>query len=872
MFQTSVEGPHMSIRSFAASLALLMLPLLRPAAAQTNATDARLLVTVLDPSNALVPGATVTLTGLQDVTKQSPVAPLTSSEKGQALFADLVPGRYSIQASFPGFESGLLREVTLRRGENRHVIALSLQSIDETVNVGRGQDTASSRSASAFGLVMSDAEIATLSDDPAELQRQILDLAGPDAIIRVDSFEGAQLPPKSQIKSIHVTRDQFAAEAEQPGSTFVDIITQPGSGPLSGNANYQYRPTSLSGISQIAGVRQPESNRNFNATVGGTLLKDTSDFSISVYDQRQFTSPIFRQAGSPAQVLGIRQPSRTFQVNGLLNYALTRDQTLRVGIAAARQRQTNLGVGQYDGPERAFDTAFGGYQIRVQEAGPIGRRSFQNTRLILTHTYNSQQALTEAPTIVIQDGLSTGGAQVRGRTTQTNFNFNSDVDYIRGIHSWRGGVQVYGGWFDTNLESGYLGTYTFADQASFDAGQPLLYTRTIGSPRVEYFNAVSAFYFQDDIRVSKSLTFSPGVRYMLQTHVHDASALAPRFGTTWSPFASGRTSFRFSAGLFYWPMEMQRVYEQTLRLDGNHQQQVLIVNPSYPSPGSLTGLPPNKYVLGDFSLQRNVRYSAGIDHTFTPRIRANVLYAYWHQFDFWSGRNLNAPVNGVRPDPAFANILEAMTDGVIRRHDVTANVNVSMVAPTPANNQKRFSWKRLSLAATYGKIRAWQSGDGPFTPSPTGTLDTEWAPSPNDVPYRTTISLTSTQVRSLTVNASWNATAGGRYTLTTGLDDNQDGVLNDRPAGVPLRSLQMPPQSTVNLRVAYMFTTGSGPAGPPLPGAPRRYRVGVSLSATNLTNHANYGGYSGNLRSADFQTATLVLNPRRVDVGMTLGF
>ena len=50
----------------------------------------------------------------------------------------------------------------------------------------------------------------------------------PDAIIRVDSFEGQQLPPKSQIKSIHVTRDQFAAETEQPGSTFVDVITQPG--------------------------------------------------------------------------------------------------------------------------------------------------------------------------------------------------------------------------------------------------------------------------------------------------------------------------------------------------------------------------------------------------------------------------------------------------------------------------------------------------------------------------------------------------------------------------------------------------------------------------------------------------------------------
>jgi len=67
-----------------------------------------------------------------------------------------------------------------------------------------------------------------LSDDPDELARQLRELAGPSAVIRVDSFEGMQLPPKSQIKSVHVTRDQFAAESANPGDTFVEIITQPG--------------------------------------------------------------------------------------------------------------------------------------------------------------------------------------------------------------------------------------------------------------------------------------------------------------------------------------------------------------------------------------------------------------------------------------------------------------------------------------------------------------------------------------------------------------------------------------------------------------------------------------------------------------------
>ena len=55
---------------------------------------------------------------------------------------------------------------------------------------------------------------------------------------------------------------------------------------------------------------------------------------------------------------------------------MTKDQTLRLGYAMARQHQSNLGIGLYDSPERAYGTDFTGYQIRVQEAGPIGRRTF----------------------------------------------------------------------------------------------------------------------------------------------------------------------------------------------------------------------------------------------------------------------------------------------------------------------------------------------------------------------------------------------------------------------------------------------------------------------------------------------------------------
>ena len=52
------------------------------------------------------------------------------------------------------------------------------------------------------------------------------------------------------------------------------------------------------------------------------------------------------------------------------------------------------------------------------------------------------QSSVEAPTVIVQDAFNSGGAQQSGRVHGRNLTFASDVDYVRGMHSWRGGVQV----------------------------------------------------------------------------------------------------------------------------------------------------------------------------------------------------------------------------------------------------------------------------------------------------------------------------------------------------------------------------------------------------------------------------------------------
>jgi hypothetical protein len=206
------------------------------------------------------------------------------------------------------------------------------------------------------------------------------------------------------------------------------------------------------------------------------------------------------------------------------------------------------------------------------------------------------QSSVEAPTVIVQDAFNSGGAQQSGRVHGKNLTFASDVDYVRGRHSWRGGVQVYADWYRANLSNNYLGTYVFSSLAAYEAGTPLLYTRSVGDPNLNFFHARTGVYFQDDLRIKKGLTLSPGLRYSYQTGVPDQNAYEPRLGITWAPTKSGNTTLRASGGIFHGWLD-PGIWWQTVRSDSEHQRDIIITNVlSDPGPGSLAG---QHAVLGD---------------------------------------------------------------------------------------------------------------------------------------------------------------------------------------------------------------------------------------------------------------------------------
>jgi len=860
-------------------------------AAQT-AAPGTLRVTVVDPSNAVIVGATVTISGADDAAQPAAAVPAKTADTGVATFTGLAPGRYTIQAEFPGFEARILKDVRVRSGENKQVAVLPLSKLEASVNVAQDrQQAASDPHGPSFGTTLTREEIAALSDDPQQLQQQLQDMAGPGAVIRIDGFEGGALPAKAQIRSIRISRDQFAAEYHSAGGVSIEIITQPGLGPIRYFTNLRVRDDALSGTSPFVASRGPERNTNYGGGMNGTLVKEKSSFGVFVFGTKSYNTPNLNAvlpSGTLAESLKLTTPHDNLFVNGQLDYAVTLDQTLRFAYNLSRFTNDNLGVGGYDEPERAYSNTNATHNIRVQHFGPLGRRAFWRSRLQMFVADTNAVSATQAPTMFVNGFFTSGGAQVSGGEHSKRLNFASDLDYVRGRQSWRTGVVVDGGWYRSDASSNYLGTYTFNNMDAFLANSPSNYSRRLGDPSVSFGNAQVAFYVQDDIRPRKNLTLSPGIRYEVESHVGDRVNLGPRFGVTWAPTASGQTTLRTSAGIFY-DWLPTATYEQALLVDGVHQQELNIVNPSYPDPGVAGTVPPiNKYLLdAGYQMPRITRISGGVDQGFLKVNRISLTYSYQDGERLTRGSNLNAAVNGVRPDPLFLNIVHAVSDASSRQHQVLFDANLNPGAMLPAFKGPLISWKRTTLFVNYQLTWLRNNTDGPFAIPATGDLNAEWGPATSDVRHRANINLNNQIVRNVLVGLNLNHASADAYTLLTGRDDNGDGVFNDRPAGVGRNSLRTTGQTTVNLFLAYQIAFGRQTALPPGIGvfggggaatvrsvdqSGGRYRVQFFIQGQNLTNQSNYLGYSGLLSSPFFGRPTTVRDMRKIDAGINLNF
>jgi hypothetical protein len=781
--------------------------------------------------------------------------------------------------------------VRIRPGDNKQVAVLQIPKLEQSVTVGQSRQMVASDPRMSFGTTLTREQIEALSDDPILLQQQLNEMAGPGAVIRVDGFEGSPLPAKAQIRSIRISRDQFAAEFHTAGGVSIEIITQPGLGPIRYNSNFSSRNGGLSARSPFVSAKGPENTARYGLGIGGGLIKNKSSFNLNIFGTDGYDTPnlnVARPDGTVAEALNLKSQHGNLFVNGQMDYALTLDQTLRFGYNLTRFTNDNIGVGGYDEANRAFANENAQHNVRVQHYGPIGRRAFTRSRAQLFVADSDSRSAVAAPTVRVNDAFTSGGAQLSGGDHTRRVNLGTDLDYVRGRHSIRTGLMLDSAWVHSDATANFLGTYTFDNLSAYLAGQPSNYTRRIGDPRLSYRLFQAGAYLQDDFRPMKSLTLSAGVRYEIQNHVGDTHNFGPRVGMTWAPFKNGQTTLRGSAGVFY-DWLPNATYEQSLRLDGLRQQELNIFNPAYPDPGTNGVVPPiNRYVLDEgYQMPRTTRVSAGVDQGLFKVIRLAGTYSYQRGSRLARGLNVNAPLDGIRPDPAFRNIVDVVSDAASWQHQLQIDANINPGALLPAFKGPRVSWKRTTVFLNYALASLDNNSDGPFSVPATGDLARERGPAVDDIRQRLNLSFNNQIVRNLIVSVSVNAQSAAAYSMVTGRDDNGDGIFNDRPAGVDRNTLRARGQANLNLLLGYQFAFGRTAPLPPGVGVfgggnaatvrtfdqgTARYRLGLFMQVVNLTNRANYLGYSGTVLSPFFGRPTAVRDMRKIDVGFNLSF
>jgi hypothetical protein len=269
-------------------------------------------------------------------------------------------------------------------------------------------------------------------------------------------------------------------------------------------------------------------------------------------------------------------------------------------------------------------------------------------------------------------------------------------------------------------------------------------------------------------------------------------------------------------------------------------------------------------------MPQNRRWSVGLEQPIGFG-RARISYSRQvgrHQF---RSIDANAPIDGVRPDPAVRNITEL--ESTARTSSQSLELSASL------NYQPR----KLSANVSYTLGEQLNDTDGPLALPPDSlNLSAEWGPSRQDIRHRLNASLNTQLWLGFRLTANYRAMSAAPYTITTGVDANGDGLTNERPDAVGRNTARGEATSWLDGTLTWGRDFGKRklPATPPLQSrgrraptqAPALFHVEVFARGQNVLNAVNPQNFSGVLSSPFFGMPTSVAPARRIVIGTKLAF
>jgi hypothetical protein len=787
---------------------------------------------VTDPTGAVIPNATVTITDSSGTSRTA-----TSDRNGNYSFIQLLSGRYTLQASAPDFALPEAIAVTISGRPQIMNLSLKVQVAKQNVNVeeqtGPTVSTESSNNASALVLRGNDLEM--LGDSQEDLAADLQALAGPSAgpnggALYVDGFSNGDLPTKESIKEVKINQNPFSPEYDKLGYGRVEITTKTGAEQYHGLAYFNLGDSVWNSRDPYTQEKAPFLLREYGGDFGGPLNRKLA-FFLNVDGAAINNGANIDTIALDPQTLAITPFSSVFTVPQLriivtprIDYQLNSNNTLSFRYRVEQADISDSGVGSLNLVSLSNHVHSLSSTFQASETASFGSNTVNEARFQFFRVVSSTLPNTPGSQIQVLGAFNGGGSQLGPLyDTQNNYEFQNYTTTIYKKHAFHFGMRVRET-ADSNVsQANFGGTFTFGGQIGpeLDAnnqpvvdgsGNPVLlplqsievYRRTLlfqslgdspaqiralgggaaqfsayeGTPKLYATQADIGVFFGDEWHVTPHLVVSPGLRYEYQTNINDFRDVAPRFALAWQPGGNSKFVVRAGAGMFYDRFALANVITAR-RFNGVTQQQFVINSPdTFPNPPAITvpsaiqqlspSLRAPYIVQSALTLERQLVHGTTLALTYTNSHGVHELRTLDVNAPLPGTFNPSAPGSGTFPLGFAAPVFQMASNGLYNQNQFIVNVNSRLTS-------------RLSFFSNYTWNRALSNTDGLTTvPANPYNFSGEYGPAITDI--RNSVAFGGTLERwKFRVAPMVRMLSGPPFDVTAGSDIYGDTLFNARP-------------------------------------------------------------------------------------------
>jgi len=818
---------------------------------------------LIDPSDSAVPGARMVLNG------PGGERVAETAIDGSFQFIGLAPGRYRLQTAVPGFAS-MDQEVEVRRRPvTRVVLRLSLAAIKEEIFVSGNSkqvttDVADNRNAISVeqGLLKT---LPILNLDFLTTLSRFLDPSNPNSgvFLVVDGMEARNVGvTASAVQEIKINQNPYTAEYPRWSRRRIEVITKSATDRYHGTFNFLFRDQHLNARDAFAVERPPEQRRIFEGSLLGPVGsgKKASFLLSGLRESEDLQAVIFAQGPNGLVTANAPTPQQNTFFSMRMSYQPNDRHAMFWQVDFQDRWQNNLGVGRTVLPETGAQSRFREDEFIFNYRATITPHLLSQFRILLGRYWAPTKSNLDEPKCIVIDAFTAGGAQADVLRTELHTSITWLLTQTLGRHTLKYGVNVPD-WSRRGLSdrSNQLGTFSFASLGDYRLAMPFSAVLQAGDPRTVFVEKNLGAFLQDEWKVKPNLSLALGLRYDWQNYFGDTNNVSPRLAFAYSPSQRRNFVIRGGAGMFYDRSGPAPIFD-ILRYNGSHLRRYVISSPPFPPPGGsdwFSNLPASLTRLGDGAeLPQMFQFNLGVERQLAKKTVLAVNYVGTRGSHQFRSRDGNAPLPpdfSSRPDPNIS---------VLRFIESASRLEGNALEVTLTGD---LGPKITGLAQyTFGKTLSDTGGLSWF---PADSFNPRGERGRADTDRRQQFNLLATGKFHPWFNfgASVSLLSGVPFNITTGHDENRDGLANDRPAGVTRNTGKGPGAAIIDLRWFREWRLKpSAKDKSPL--------ITLALDAFNLFNRVNHQNYVGALSSPFFGRATGSLPARRIQLGLRFEF